>query len=652
MADSKSSGPSHPEPVSDSESKDSSAKPQAAADPSPEADPSLAEQSPKVRSFSDLTQLGALNEAEIKHLDALSRNLMDTAMKSQTLLAEMMARPDRPGPGLSLETLSKSPDLSRVFEQVVADQDLIMKAQSDLHQGYLDLWSGTVSKLMKAPAEPVIEPAPGDKRWQGEEWTSHPVFDAIKQSYLLNQRFMMSLVEGVRGVEDRAKRRAAFLTQQFMDAMAPTNFALTNPQVLKETYETQGENLSRGLMNLARDLERGKGRLALSQTDMEGFKIGENLATTPGKVIFRNELFELIQYTPRTQNVRRRPLLIAPPWINKFYILDMRAQNSMIAWLLDQGFSLFLMSWVNPGPELAEAGMEDYMKSGLFKALDVTLEVTGEEQADVIGYCIGGTMLGAALAYLAKDKEENRIASATFFAAQLDFEDPGELMVFMEDGWVGEIERIMESQGGVLDGQIMADTFNALRANDLIWSFVVNNYLLGKQPQAFDLLYWNADQTRMPKRLHLAYLNAFYRHNLLSQCKMTLDSRQLDLSEVTVPVFMQASIRDHIAPAASVYRGAKLFGGPTEFMLAGSGHIAGVINHPDANKYQYWSRTDLPGDFEAWKSGATETEGSWWPHWRDWLYRLSDETVAARDPGSEAYPPICEAPGEYVKVRG
>ena len=498
---------------------------------------------------------------------------------------------------------------------------------------------------------PGAEPEKGDKRWKSEDWSTNPVFNAIKQSYLLNQHFLVGLVRNVEGVDERTRRKVEFLTRQMTDALSPTNFALTNPDVLRETMVSRGENLTRGLQNLMNDLEAGHGRLALRQTDTAGFQVGKDLATAPGQVIFQNDVMELIQYAPATETVKQRPLLIAPPWINKFYIMDLRENNSMIRWLVSQGFTVFLISWVNPGPELKNKTFADYMHEGLFAALHAIEAATGETSVDAVGYCVGGTLLATALAWLKADGHEERIASATFFAAQHDFKLAGDLLVFVDEEWIGEISRLMDAQGGVLDGRTMSDTFNMLRSNDLVWSFVIKNYLLGKEPQAFDLLYWNADQTRMPKTLHLFYLNAFYRQNLLSEGKLELGGHVLDMKDVTIPIFMQASQMDHIAPADSVYRSAQLFGGPVEYMMAGSGHIAGVVNHPDARKYQHWTNSALPETREAWMEGATENPGSWWPHWRDWLMTQSDEMVPARAPGGGVREPLCPAPGEYVRVR-
>jgi polyhydroxyalkanoate synthase len=598
-------------------------------------------------------QFNPMSEEEVAHLEEVSRNVMQTALKSQKLMSDVMRRSLEGDQTLipQADPLHATPDLLQTWENILSDPELLLQAQSDLYRGYLDLWSGATKRLFTGEeAQPAIEPDKGDKRWRSKAWSDNPMFDAMKQSYLLNQRFLMGLVSGAKGVDESTKRKVQFVTRQMIDAMSPTNFAMTNPDVLEETYRTRGENLTRGLMHMVSDLERGDGRLALSQTDMEGFEVGKDLAATPGEVIFRNEVMELIQYAPSTDQVRKRPLLIAPPWINKFYIMDLREKSSMIRWLVGQGFTVFLISWVNPAPNLKDATFEDYIRKGLFTALEKVEESTGERQVDTVGYCIGGTMLGTALALMAKEGDD-RIASATFFAAQHDFELAGELLVFIDEEWFAEIERLMDAQGGVLDGRTMADTFNMLRSNDLIWSFVINNYLLGRQPQAFDLLYWNADQTRMPKRLHLYYLDTFYRKNMLSKGQLELGGHTLSLSDVKIPIFMQASKEDHIAPADSVYRSAKLFGGPVEYMMAGSGHIAGVVNHPDANKYQHWVNTKLPESREDWLAEAVEHPGSWWMHWKGWLFEQTDDMVPAREPGGGKLEPICPAPGEYVKVR-
>jgi polyhydroxyalkanoate synthase len=480
------------------------------------------------------------------------------------------------------------------------------------------------------------------------------MFDVMKQSYLLTSNWLNDLVSDVDDVDPMTKRRVEFFTKMLTDAFSPSNFLLSNPAALREAMQSQGQSLVKGAENFAADLARADGGLAISQTDLAKFKVGENVATAPGKVVFRNELFELLQFSPSTKEVFEVPLLIFPPWINKFYILDLRPENSMIRWLVSQGFTVFVTSWVNPDASLADMTMTDYMFKGVYAAVEQVLTQTGAKTVNAVGYCIGGTLLSCALAHMAAQNEgegDNRIASATFFAAQQDFAEAGDLLLFTNDAWLKDLEAQIDAAGGVLPSGAMADTFNMLRANDLIWSFFVNNYLMGKAPAAFDLLFWNSDQTRMPKALHLSYLDDFYKSNRLSKGELVLDSVKLNLKAVKIPVFVQSSKEDHIAPFRSVYRGAQLFGGPVTFIMAGSGHIAGVINHPDAKKYQYWTNPDLPVTVDAWREGAVEHPGSWWPQWSSWLGARSGGKAPARDPARGPLKPLEDAPGGYVKVR-
>ncbi len=403
--------------------------------------------------------------------------------------------------------------------------------------------------------------------------------------------------------------------------------------------------------NFAEDLGPGGGQLSITQTDYNQFTVGENVATAPGKVIFQNDIIQILQFAPSTEQVHEIPLLIFPPWINKFYILDLRPENSMIRWLTGQGFSVFVTSWVNPDARLAAKTFQDYLNEGIYAAVGAVLRQTGAKQINTVGYCIGGTLLSCALAHMAA-RGDKRIASATFFAAQQDFSEAGDLLIFADDAWLQDLEKRMDAGGGVLAGQTMADTFNALRANDLVWSFFVNNYLMGKEPKPFDLLFWNSDQTRMPKTLHLFYLRKFYVENALAKGELELGGELLDLSKVKTPIFVQSSKEDHIAPARSVYKGARLFGGPVVFTLAGSGHIAGVINAPVAKKcYQHWTNDALPPTLEEWLEGAVEHPGSWWPVWSAWLKTRSGGEVAARDPAKGKLKAIEDAPGSFVKVR-
>lgn len=510
------------------------------------------------------------------------------------------------------------------------------------------VWQEHLAVSVGGGSESAVE-AKRDRRFQDPEWRTNAAFSLLRETYLAVSNWLMSLVEQVEGLDPDTKRKAAYFMRQAIDAASPSNFPLTNPAVLRATLATQGANLIEGMQNLQEDLRRGHGMLAIRQTDLEAFKVGENIATAPGKVVFRNELFELLQYAPATETVFERPLLIFPPWINKFYILDLQPKNSMIRWLTAQGFTVLVVSWVNPDADLAEKTFEHYIDQGVCAAVDAACRATGAPDVSTVGYCIGGTLLASALAVMA-NRGDTRIANATFFAAQTDFQDAGELKVFTDDAGLAYIDTRIKAKGGFLDAQAMADTFNSLRANDLIWSFVVENYYLGRKPAPFDLLFWNSDQTRMPHALHMFYLRRFYRDNALAKGELKLFDQPVSLRNVKIPVFLQSAKDDHIAPYASVYRGAKLFGGPTEFLMAGSGHIAGVINHPDAKKYQHWINTALPETTEQWLEGAQEHPGSWWPHWRAWLAQRSGAQVEARKPGG-GLKVIGEAPGQYVRER-
>jgi polyhydroxyalkanoate synthase len=582
-------------------------------------------------------------------LEALSVNLAKAAMTAQSAIAEAALRQVGKGPAMNLDPLHVGGAWGEVMTRLAAQPEKLMRAQADLYGRYLDLWrSATLSATGEAQA-PVATPGRGDKRFNDPDW-ANPVFDIVKQSYLITSNWLNDLVSGVEGVEPMTLRRVEFVTKMLTDAFSPSNFLMSNPSALRAVMESRGESLLKGMENFAADLERGGGQLAISQTDFDQFKVGENVATAPGKVIFQNEIIQLIQFDPTTPTVKRIPLLIFPPWINKFYILDLRPENSMIRWLTSQGFTVFVTSWVNPDVCLAAKTFEDYLNEGIYAAVDAVIHQTGASKVNTVGYCIGGTLLSCALAHMAARKDK-RVASATFFAAQQDFAEAGDLLIFTNEDWLKDLETRMDAGGGVLPGQSMADTFNALRANDLIWSYFVNNYLMGKEPKPFDLLFWNADQTRMPKALHLFYLRRFYVENALAKGELELAGERLDLSKVKIPIYVQSSREDHIAPARSVYRGARLFGGSTRFTLAGSGHIAGVINSPAAQKYQHWTNDALPEKLEDWVEGAVEHPGSWWPNWASWLAERSGAEVPARDPATGPLKPLEDAPGSFVKVR-
>jgi polyhydroxyalkanoate synthase len=593
---------------------------------------------------------GLLDPSQRQAMEQLSLNLARAAMTTQTALGAAMLRQSEAPEALNADPFQVAPALGEVMTKLAAQPDRLMRAQVDLFDRYMDLWRNSAARLAGKPAEPVATPLKGDRRFADPEWTENPVFDVMKQSYLLTSNWLNDLVAGVEGVDDAAKRRTQFFTKLLTDAFSPSNYLASNPTALREAMRSNGESLVRGAERFAADLERGGGKLAISQTDLARFKVGENVATAPGKVVFENPLFQLIQFSATTKQVYETPLLIFPPWINKYYILDLRPDNSMIRWLTSQGFTVFLTSWVNPDATLADKTLDHYMAEGIYAAIAAVMAQCDTAEVNTVGYCIGGTLLGASLAHMAAHNLTS-VRSATFFAAQQDFAEAGDLLLFTNEAWLEDLEKRMDAAGGVLPSSAMADTFNMLRANDLIWSFFVNNYLLGKEPTAFDLLFWNADQTRMPKALHLGYLRNFYLNNALAKGEFSLAGTPLDLKTVKTPVYVQASREDHIAPMGSVYRGAKLFGGPVTFTLAGSGHIAGVVNPPKANKYQHWTNAALPDTLEDWQAGAVEHKGSWWPHWAAWLGERSGDLIPARDPAAGPLTPIEDAPGRYVKVR-
>jgi len=539
---------------------------------------------------------------------------------------------------------------SAVAEYWMSDQDRAAEIQNKIAKAYLDLWGSSVRRLSGEEAPPAITPSPRDKRFADPEWKSNQFFDFVLQLYLLTAQWAQELVKNAEGLDSHTRRKAEFYVQQITNALAPSNFVLTNPEVLRETLASSGDNLVRGMKMLAEDIEAGHGTLRIRQSDPSNLEVGVNMATTPGKVIFQNELMQLIQYEPSTENVLRTPLLIVPPWINKFYILDLKPEKSFIKWCVDQGISVFVISWVNPDRSLRAKTWDDYMKEGPLAAMDAIERVTGEMKVHTMGYCVGGTLLATTLAWLA-EKRRVRVTSATFLAAQVDFTHAGDLLVFVDEDQVSAIERDMQASG-VLEGAKMAMAFNMLRSNDLIWSYVVSNYLKGQQPSAFDLLHWNSDATRMPAANHSYYLRNCYLENRLSSGTMVLDNTLLDLSKVKVPVYNLATREDHIAPADSVLYGSQFFGGPVKYVLSGSGHIAGVVNPPSLGKYQYWTNDSIKNvTLAQWLKGASEHKGSWWPDWREWLQSIDPEQVPARAVGTAAMPPIEDAPGSYVRVR-
>ncbi|MCL2161685.1 MAG: class I poly(R)-hydroxyalkanoic acid synthase, partial [Betaproteobacteria bacterium] len=526
------------------------------------------------------------------------------------------------------------------------------QAQMSLVWDYFTLWQKSMLRFAGMQPAPVVAPSHSDKRFRDEEWQEHFMFDFVKQSYLITARHIHETVSSVEGLDEQTARKVSFYTRQYIDALSPSNFALTNPEVFRETVNSNGQNLIKGLNNLLRDIEEGNGSLRVRMTDTSVFELGKNVATTPGKIVFQNDMMQLIQYQPSTEKVAKRPVLIVPPWINKFYILDLREKNSFIRWLVEQGQTVFVISWVNPDERLAGKTFDSYMKEGIFDAIDAIEKQTGEKQVNAVGYCLGGTLLAVTLAYLA-GKKQKRIASATFLTTLTDFSDPGELSVFIDEDQISNLERRMFERG-FLEGSEMAGTFNMLRANDLIWSFVVNNYLMGRNPFPFDLLYWNSDSTRLPAKMHSFYLRKMYMENkLVEPGGIEIDGVPLDLGKINVPCYFISTIEDHIAPWKSTFMGATRLTAPVRFVLGGSGHIAGVVNPPVANKYGYWINpaAELAPTADEWFSGVVQHEGSWWVDWQKWIAEHDNTKVAARDPSNGALKALEDAPGSYVKFR-
>lgn len=543
-------------------------------------------------------------------------------------------------------------DLTR---RLMQKPNVLMEAQFSFWQDYARLCQSTLTRMAGKPSVPVVAPAPTDKRFQDAAWQDLWLFDYIKQSYLLTARWLQGLVKDVEGLDPKTARKVDFYTRQMVDAISPSNFWMTNPEVLRATFESGGENFIKGFEHLLADLEYGKGELAITMTERSAFRVGENLATTKGKVVFQNELMQLIQYAPLTPQVNRVPLLIFPPWINKYYILDLREKNSMVRYLVEQGYTVFIISWANPDASFAKVNFDDYMTSGLLAAMREIAHITGEDKVNVVGYCIGGTLLAATLAYLKAAPKKAvqglpEIASATYFVALTDFTDPGDVGAFIDENQIAVLEEKMARQG-YLDARSMYTTFNMLRANDLVWSFVVNNYLLGKTPFPFDILYWTSDSTNLPAAMHSFYLRNMYLENRLIQPRgIAMKGVPIDLRDITTPSFLISTQEDHIAPWRSTYAATQLYKGPLTFVLAGSGHIAGIINHPAANKYGYWTNPKCPPHPDDWLKGAVHHTGSWWPAWMEWMKLYAGDKVPAREPGAGGTV-IEDAPGSYVKVR-
>ena len=530
---------------------------------------------------------------------------------------------------------------------LMAHPDKLAEATSDYWRRSAELWTAGVRRMQGAEGE--LPPVPKDRRFRGDAWEENATFDYLRRSYLLTSEWVHGLVEDA-DMDPEQRRKVAFYTRQYLSAASPSNFAATNPEVLKRVAETDGRNLIDGLEHILDDLEKGKGRLKISMTDENAFQVGRNVAATPGKVVFQNDMMQLIQYAPLTDSVAKRPLLFVPPWINKFYVMDLQPRNSLIRWTIEQGHTLFVISWVNPDASLANKSFADYMHSGPLAALDAIERATGEREANILGFCIGGILTASTLAWMAA-RGDDRVKSATYLATMFDFSDVGETAVFVDEAQVARIEK-HAAEKGYLEGRHLANMFSLMRENDLVWSFVVSNYLMGRDPIPFDLLFWNADSTHLPATMLAYYLRHFYLENgLATPNQIVLDEVPIDLGRIQCPSYVFATKEDHIAPWPASFAGKSLIGGPVEFVLGGSGHIAGVINPPKAKKYGYWTSGESEEDPDAWFGSAVEHAGSWWDHWGAWLDGFRNGEVPARHPGDGALEPIEDAPGSYVKQR-
>jgi len=592
-------------------------------------------------------------KSELPDPKEVAKTYAEVAQRASKLLAEHMQKQVQKGMSAPSDELGIAQAFMDMMGKLLANPYRLAQAQMNLVWDYFSLWQHSMMRFSgMTPSAPIAAPEKSDKRFKDEEWQEHFLFDFIKQSYLITARHIHDTVSGVDGLDDQTQKKVNFYTRQYIDALSPSNFALTNPEVFRETVKSHGQNLIKGLNNLLRDVDEGDGNLRVKMTDTTAFELGKNVATTPGKVVLQTEMMQLLQYTPSTPDVSKRPLLIVPPWINKFYILDLREKNSYIKWCVDQGHTVFVISWVNPDERLAEKSFDSYLQDGTLAAVDAIVEQTGVKEINAAGYCLGGTLLATTLAYMAA-KKDKRIASGTFFTTMTDFAEPGELSVFLDEGQVSSLEKKMFERG-YLEGSEMAGTFNMLRANDLIWSFVVNNYLMGKDPFPFDLLYWNSDSTRMPAKMHSFYLRNMYLKNLLKEPGgIEIAGVPIDLGKIKVPTYFISAIEDHIAPWKSTYAGARNFGGNVRFVLGGSGHIAGIVNPPAANKYGFWtnSAAKLPATADEFFASAQQNPGSWWTDWQAWLMAQDDSKVPARDPVNGSLKVLEDAPGSFVKAR-
>ena len=590
-------------------------------------------------------------DLEMKLTDpvALGNVMMDVMERAQPLLKEFIEKQDFKFDEDAIDPMNVREAYIDFLHHLWSDPKKLAQMQMYFWQNWLRLWQEATVRFMGGEGEELFEPEKGDRRFKSPIWHESAIFDFIKQSYLLTSSWMEDVVRTTDGLDEDTRNKLEFSTKQFINAVAPTNFLMTNPEVLQETLDSGGENLIKGLENLLEDLERGGGKLRISTTNYDAFKVGENLATTAGHVVYQNDLMQLIQYEAKTKSVYKRPLLIVPPWINKYYILDLQEHNSFIKWLVEQGHTVFVISWVNPDKKLAQKRFEDYMEEGVFDAMETIKLITGEQDCNIMGYCLGGTLTAATLAWLAAKKKEKQIACATFLTTLIDFERAGDMKLFIDDSQISLLDKQM-AEKGFLDASHMRQTFSLLRANDMIWSFVINNYLMGREPFPFDLLYWNDDATNMPAAMHSFYLRKLYQDNLLAQKNgVSMNGVDVDMSKVKTPCYFLSTKEDHIAPWKATYDGTRLIKGDATFTLAASGHVAGVINPPDKNKYCYWTSDQSTNDPDEWFASSQSNEGSWWPHWQKWVCEYGGGKVSARKIGSAKLKPIEPAPGSYVK---
>ena len=618
-----------------------------AAAPAPQPAPQAATPAPASAS-------GELNkvimEQTAESLAQLSANLASAMTRANQVFSTAFLEQSKDPTAWKHDPLGVQTALNEVWSHLAMQPETLRDAHAQLWQRYGEIWQRHAAQTFtgRAPNEADM---PRDKRFRDPEWRTNPAFSMLRETYLATADFITELVQKAEGVDEEDKRKASFFIKQAVDAASPSNFLMTNPTALRALLSSHGESLKKGIDQLAEDLKRGRGNLAISQTDLDAFRVGENVATSPGKVVFRNRLFELLQYDPSTETVHEVPLLIFPPWINKFYILDLQPKNSMIRWLTARGHTVFLVSWVNPDEDLSNASFEDYMRDGVYAAAQAVQDAAGVQRINAVGYCIGGTLLAATLAHMAASGDD-RIQSATFFASQADFAFAGDLKVFTDEAGLKYLEDKMEAAGGVLDANTMAATFNSLRANDLVWNYVVDNYYLCKEPPPFDLLYWNADAPRMPSRRHSEYLRRLVLNNDLAEGRYRCDGRTAALSDIRAPIFAVATLTDHVAPWRSVHKIHLLTDTEVTFVLTTGGHNAGIVSEPGhpRRSFQVMARpeSDLYLDRHNFEAQAPRKDGSWWPEWTGWLAAHSGEPVAPPAMGAADLPPLDDAPGRYV----